>query len=87
MANQENLGSVQFVRGKLLAKIVWRKRGIADVLDSLPTMDILVVSELSRLGRSILECREIFSVAAQKEVNGYAVNDAWRLDQSMQSST
>ena len=87
MANQENLGSVQFVRGKLLEITAWRKRGIADLLDSLPAMDILVVSELSRLGRSILECREIFFVAAQKDVNGYAVNDAWRLDQSMQSST
>ena len=85
MAKQENLGSVPFVRGKVLEKIAWRKRGIADLLDSLQAKDILVVSELSRLGRSMLECREILSIAAQKDVNVYAVNGAWRLDQSIQS--
>jgi hypothetical protein len=85
MATQENLGSVQVGRGKLLEKIAWRKRGIADLLDSLRAQDILVVSELSRLGRSMLECREILSIAAQKDVNVYAVNGAWRLDQSIQS--
>ena len=43
------------------------------LLDSLQTKDILVVSELSRLGRNMLECREILSIAAQKDVNVYAV--------------
>ena len=45
----------------------------------------LVVSELSRLGRSMLECMEILSVAAQKRINVYSVKGAWRLDQSIQS--
>ena len=85
MATQENLGSVQFVRGKLLGQIAWRTRGIADVLDSLQAKDILVVSELSRLDRSMLECRETLPTAVQKDVNVYAVNGAWRLDPSIQS--
>jgi len=85
LANQEDLGKMQFVRGKVLEKIAWRKWCIADLLDSLQAKDILVVSELSRLGRSMLECREILSIAAQKDVNVYAVKGAWRLDQSIQS--
>jgi DNA invertase Pin-like site-specific DNA recombinase len=43
------------------------------------------VSELSRLGRSMLECMEILSIAAQKGVNVYAVKGNWRLDSSIQS--
>jgi DNA invertase Pin-like site-specific DNA recombinase len=35
--------------------------------------------------RSMLECMEILSVAAQKRINVYAVKGAWRLDQSIQS--
>jgi DNA invertase Pin-like site-specific DNA recombinase len=55
------------------------------VLDSLRARDTVVVSELSRLGRSMLECMEILSMAAQKRVNVYAVKGTWRLDQSIQS--
>jgi hypothetical protein len=32
------------------------------------------------LGRSMLECMEILSVAAQKRINVYAVKGAWRLE-------
>src|SRR5208283_2917715 len=56
-----------------------------EVLELLQANDAIVVSELSRLGRSMLECMEILSVAAQKRINVYAVKGAWRLDQSIQS--
>ena len=55
------------------------------MLESLKANDAIVVSELSRLGRSMLECMEILSVAAQKRINVYAVKGSWRLDQSIQS--
>ena len=47
--------------------------------------DSLVVSELSRLGRSMLECMEILSIAAEKKIHVYAVKGNWQLDGSMQS--
>lgn len=47
--------------------------------------DTLIVSELSRLGRSMLECMEILSVAVEKGVRIYAVKDNWSLDSSIQS--
>ena len=85
LANQEDLGRVQFVGEKVSGKVAWRKRRIADTLDSLKAKDTLIVGELSRLGRSMLECREILSIAAQEGVNVYAVKGTWRLDQSIQS--
>ncbi|MGO0306961.1 recombinase family protein [Endozoicomonas acroporae] len=47
--------------------------------------DSLVVSELSRLGRSMLECIEILSVAMQRGIRVYSVKGDWHLDNSIQS--
>jgi DNA invertase Pin-like site-specific DNA recombinase len=85
LANQHDLGRVRFVEETISGKDSWRQRKIAEVLESLKASDALVVSELSRLGRSMLECMEILSVAAPPRINVYAVKGTWRLDQSIQS--
>ncbi|MFL5658467.1 MAG: recombinase family protein [Ktedonobacteraceae bacterium] len=85
LANSLQLGHVHFEEEKLFGKISWRKRKIATILDAAQSGDNIIVSELSRLGRSILECMEILSIAAQKGVNVYAVKGNWRLDSSIQS--
>ncbi len=66
-------------------KVPWRKRRLAELLETLQPQDCLIVSELSRLGRSMLECMEILSLAKQRGINVYAVKGNWRLDQSIQS--
>ena len=65
--------------------MAWRKRRIADWVETLQAQDNLIVSELSLLGRSMLECMEILSIALQKGIRVYAVKGNWHLDQSMQS--
>jgi DNA invertase Pin-like site-specific DNA recombinase len=85
LANHHDLGKVHFVEEKVSGKTPWRERKIAEVLESLKANDTIVVSELSRLGRSMLECMEILSVATQKRLNIYAVKGSWQLDQSIQS--
>lgn len=85
LANEKVLGNVQFVEEKASGKISWKKRKIAEILGSLKKGDNIVVSELSRLGRSMLECMEILSIALEKGVNLYAVKGNWQLDNSIQS--
>jgi DNA invertase Pin-like site-specific DNA recombinase len=85
LANTHDLGRVLFVEEKISGKVSWRNRKLAEVLGSLQPNDAIIVSELSRLGRSMLECMEILSVATQKRINIYSVKGAWRLDQSIQS--
>src|SRR5436305_3909633 len=85
LANALQLGHVHFEEEKLSGKISWRKRKIAKVLEEAQPGDNIIVSELSRLGRSMLECMEILSIAAQKGVNVYAIKGNWRLDSSIQS--
>ena len=85
LANEKKLGTVQWVKEQASGKINWRKRRIAQVIDSLKEGDTILVSELSRLGRSMLECMEILSIALEKKVNIYAIKGNWQLDQSIQS--
>jgi len=85
LSNDKNLGKVHFIEEKVSGKVSWKKRKLADILKKLKDGDNIVVSELSRLGRSMLECMEILSIASQKGINIYAVKGNWQLDKSIQS--
>lgn len=85
LANDKGLGQVEWVEETASGRVSWKKRKIADVLEELQAKDTLLVSELSRLGRSMLECMEILSIATQKEINIYSVKGNWQLDNSIQS--
>ena len=63
----------------------WKKRKLAELLNGCNAGDNILVSELSRLGRSMLECMEILSLALERGINVYAVKGNWQLDQSVQS--
>ena len=85
LANRKGLGHVDFVEETVSGRVPWRRRKIAQVLDDLQSGDTLVVSELSRLGRSMLECMEILAIAAERGIRVYAVKGEWQLDGTIQS--
>lgn len=85
IANNKGLGQVEWVEETASGRVSWKKRKIADALEQLQAGDNLLVSELSRLGRSMLECMEILSIASQKEISIYSVKGKWQLDNSIQS--
>lgn len=85
LANEKHLGQVLFIEETASGKISWRKRQIANVINELNSGDVLIVSELSRLGRSMLECMEILSISIQRGITIYAVKGNWQLDHSIQS--
>lgn len=85
LANDKDLGKVLFSEERVSGRISWKKRKIANILETLKEGDNLVLSELSRLGRSMLECMEILSIASEKRINVYTVKGNWQLDHSIQS--
>ncbi len=85
LANEKGLGKVTWVEETISGRVSWKKRKIAAVLEGAQAGDTLIVSELSRLGRSMLECMEILAIAAEKKINVYSVKGNWQLDGSMQS--
>ncbi len=84
LANDKDLGKVLFEEERISGKVSWKKRKISEVLKSLQEGDNLIVSELSRLGRSMLECMEILSIATENKINIYAIKGNWQLDNSIQ---
>lgn len=79
LANDHELGKVQFSEERVSGKIPWRRCKIATILNDLTKNDTIIVVELSRLGRNPLECLEIMSVALEKGINIYAVKNNWQL--------
>jgi DNA invertase Pin-like site-specific DNA recombinase len=55
------------------------------VIQELVADDEVIVSELSRLGRSMLECMDILALATEKKIHIYAVKGNWQLENSLQS--
>lgn len=85
LANSLGCAPVTFVEEKVSGRVHWRKRAIGDLVDQMVTGDTLIVNELSRLGRTMLECMEILSICTEREIRVYAVKGSWRLDNSIQS--
>ena len=85
LANDKNFGRIEFIEEYISGKVTWKKRAIAKILEDLKSGDRIIVSELSRLGRSMLECMEILSIANQKRIYIYAVKGNWHLDDTLQS--
>ena len=84
-ANQHDLGKVHFIEEIATGRMPWQERRIAKILEELKPGDIIIVAELSRLGRSMLECMEILAWAMRKGIYLYAAHGTWKLDQSIQS--
>ena len=84
-ANERQFGHVQFVEEKVSGKVHWSKRAIKGIIDNLNDGDRLIVPELSRLGRSMLEIMEMLSIVKSKNVNVYAIKGGWELNGSIQS--
>lgn len=84
-ANENKLGHVHFAEEKVSGTIHWKKRELGSIIDSLSRGDHLIISEFSRLGRSMLECMEIIGICLEKGINLYAIKGSWKLDNSIQS--
>jgi DNA invertase Pin-like site-specific DNA recombinase len=84
-ANQHELGKVHFVEEIASGRTPWRQRRIAGVLEELQENDSIILPELSRLGRRMLECMEVLALAVRKGIRIYAIKGNWQLDETIQS--
>ncbi|MCB2215112.1 MAG: recombinase family protein [Desulfobulbaceae bacterium] len=85
LANNLRLGNVDWVEEKVSGVKDWRKRKFGEVFYSLSKGDAVIVSELSRLGRSTLQILEIMREAKELGIAVHAVKGGWSLNGSMES--
>lgn len=85
LANNLKLGNVEWVEEKVSGTKNWRERELGRVLGNLEAGDTVIVSELSRLGRSTLQILEIMQLAKEKNIAVHAVKGGWSLNGTMES--
>jgi len=83
-ANERAFGNVDFVEEKASGVKSWKERKIKSIIDDLADGDRLIVPELSRLGRSMLEIMEILAVAKEKGIAIYDVKNGFELNGKFQ---
>lgn len=72
-ANTHKLGNVEWVEEKVSGKVDWKKRCLGELVEGMKEGDVLIVPELSRLGRSISMIYEIVETCQKKGVEIHAL--------------
>lgn len=63
----------------------YSKRRLGKLLDQVRKNDIIICSELSRLGRSVFMIMEILAICMKKECRVWTIKDNYRLGEDLQS--
>jgi DNA invertase Pin-like site-specific DNA recombinase len=79
-ADDRNFNNVQFIEESIESKRPWKDRTIGSVLHQLEKGDRLILTEMSCLGKSILEIMVILSSLEEKGINIYDVHNSWDID-------
>lgn len=85
LANDKRLSPVEWVEEKVSGTKDWKKRKLGEVMETLKAGDTVIVSELSRLGRSTLQILEVMREAKEKGIAVHAVKGGWTLNGTMES--
>ncbi len=79
-ANDKGLGHVEFIAEKISGTKSWKKRKLFDVVQMLNADDVLIVPELSRLGRSLVNVLDVLNELSNKNVRVYSVKEGFQLN-------
>jgi DNA invertase Pin-like site-specific DNA recombinase len=77
--------NVEFVEETVSGRVSYKDRELGKIVKDLKKDDVLIVSELSRLGRSMLEIISLLCELSDKGVKVYAIKGNHKVDNSIQS--
>jgi DNA invertase Pin-like site-specific DNA recombinase len=83
-ANEKNFGQVEFVKEKISGTKSWKDRKVKTIIDELGDGDRLILPELSRLGRSMVDIMSCISIAKEKGIFIYDVKNGFELNGKFQ---
>jgi DNA invertase Pin-like site-specific DNA recombinase len=79
-AQAKGFSEVEFITEKVSGAKSWKKRKLNDVAQGLKEDDVLIVPELSRLGRSLMQILDILNFLTDKKVKVYSVKENFQLN-------
>jgi len=74
-ANDNKLGSVEFIDDVVSGAKDWKKRKIGKLVEEMPEHSVLLCYEFSRLGRSLLDILDILKTLKEKNCQVHIVRD------------
>ena len=83
--NQEKLQIDKWVTETISGTKDFEKRKLGKLLKKLKKDDILICSEISRLGRNLLQIMTILNICMKKDVKVWTIKDNYRLGTDIQS--
>lgn len=84
-AEEKNMAIDQWVIETASGKLAPRKRKLGRVLSRMKKGDTLIVSEISRLSRSLTEIMTIMGQCLEKEISIYTTKERYTFDNSINS--
>ncbi len=81
----ENMEVSLWITETISGTIPLEKRKLSRVLKALRKDDILICSEISRLGRNLFQIMSILNMCMQKDVQVWTIKDNYRLGSDIQS--
>ena len=82
---QNKMAVDKWIEEKISGTMAAEKRKLGELLATLQKDDILICSELSRLGRNLLMIMSILNACMEKEVQVWTVKDNYRLGMDINS--
>jgi DNA invertase Pin-like site-specific DNA recombinase len=79
-ANDHDFGKVEFITERISGMKSWKHRKLAEVVQGMNAGDVLIVPELSRLGRSLVNVLEVLNELSQRDVKVYSVKEPFQLN-------
>lgn len=82
---KENIKVDKWITETISGTKDFEKRKLGKILKKLKSEDILICSEVSRLGRNLLQIMTILNICIQKEAQVWTIKDNYRLGADIQS--
>lgn len=79
-AQEKKVGNIELIVETVSGRVSWKNRQLSGIIDKICKGDILIVSELSRLGRSMLEVFELISILLRKGIEVHIIKGSHKLD-------
>ena len=84
-AKQNNIQIDEWVEETISGAKEINKRVIGELLEKIQKDDVMICSEISRLGRSVFIVMEILNICMEKECQVWTIKDNYRLGDNVQS--
>lgn len=85
-AEKQSIKNVHYKVDSVSGNVGWRERKIGEIINFAREGDTILVSEISRLGRSTLQVLEIIEVCTIKKLNLHIVKSGITMDGSLHST-